>query len=220
MILHQVHATSNLLGNLTLNNSDSILDCVKGIMSSLGHQLEEEISSKELWREMSLKLQSSDNLYNTTDRRKLSEARVLDGAALMELRDARLAKYQKKPVPLASGNGMGNSRVCIHKGPMKVKRKPAHTASSHTTPTTPRRQGRRTNIITLAQTPDVLVIDSEDVSSDESLPEDMSDSEWSVVIVLGPPPLPFPPPPLSLSSQLLPPSTLHMSLRTRKSTVN
>jgi len=219
-IRHQVLAAGNLLGNLTFNNSDTILDRVKGIMSSLGHQLEEEIASKELWREMSLKLQSSDKLYNATDRRKLSEARLLDGAALIELRDARLAKDEKKPVRLASGKGMGNAPVRIRKGPMKVKRKPANTAPSHTTPTTPRRHGRRTNIITLAQTPHVLVIDSEDVSSDESLPEDMSDSEWSAVIVLGPPPLPFPPLPLSPSSQLVPPSTLHMSLRTRKSTVN
>ena len=101
-IRHQVLAAGNLLANITLGNSDSTVDRVKGIMSSLGHQLEEEIASKELWREMSLKLQNSDKLYNATDRRKLSEARVLDGAALMELRDARLAKDEKKQARLAT----------------------------------------------------------------------------------------------------------------------
>ena len=67
-IRYQVLAAGNLLANISLKNSDSTLERVKGIMSSLGHQLEEEIASKELWREMSLKLQSSDKLYNATDR--------------------------------------------------------------------------------------------------------------------------------------------------------
>jgi len=65
-------------------------------MSSPGHQLEEEIASKRLWRELSQKLQTGDKLYNQTDQRKLSEARVLDGETLMRLRDARLAKDEKK----------------------------------------------------------------------------------------------------------------------------
>jgi len=214
-IRHQVLAAGNLLGNLNLKNLDSTLDRVKGIMSSLGHQLEEEIASKEVWREMSLKLQSSDKLYNATDRRKLSEAKVLDGAALMELRDARLVKDEKKQNRLASRKGVGNTPIRVRKGYLKTKKQPAITPSTIATPI-PRE--RRMNIITLAQTPHVLVIDSQEVSSDESAPEDISDSEWSSAIILGPPPLPFAHRPLSPSHQLIPPSTLRMSLRTRKST--
>lgn len=65
-------------------------------MSSLRHQLEEEIASKELWRELSQKLQTGDKHDNETDRRKLSEERVLGGEALMRLRDARIEKDEKK----------------------------------------------------------------------------------------------------------------------------
>jgi len=91
-------------------------------MSSLGHQLEEEIASKEVWREMSLKLQSSDKLYNATDRRKLSEAKVLDGAALMELRDARLVKDEKKQNLLASRKQVGNTPILVRKGCLNTKK--------------------------------------------------------------------------------------------------
>jgi len=41
---NQVLAVSNLLANITLDNSDSIVNHVKGIMSALGHQLEEEMA--------------------------------------------------------------------------------------------------------------------------------------------------------------------------------
>jgi len=51
---------------------------------------------------------------------------------------------------------------------------------------TPQRRGPRANIITIAATPHVLVIDSEDVSTDDSGPEDLSDSERSSAIVLAP----------------------------------
>jgi len=95
-IHHQVLAAGRLLATRTRRNADPTVNRVKGIMSSLGHQLEEEIASKELWRKLSQKLQTNDKLYNATDRRKLSEAHVLDGAALMELQDARLVKAKKK----------------------------------------------------------------------------------------------------------------------------
>jgi len=39
-IHHQVLAAGNLLANITLKNSDSTVDRVKGIMSSLGPQVE------------------------------------------------------------------------------------------------------------------------------------------------------------------------------------
>jgi len=77
-------------------------------MKDLGHQLEEEIAEKEISQELTHKLQNVDLIHNTTDKRKLSEARVLDGAALMQWRDARLEKDTKKAVAglarkLASG---------------------------------------------------------------------------------------------------------------------
>jgi len=102
-IRHKVQAAGKLLTNLSLegNHSATSVDRVKGIMCSLGHQLEEQIASKKLWRELRLKLQNSVKLYNATDRRKLSEAQVLDGAALMELRDACL----EKDVKIKKGTG-------------------------------------------------------------------------------------------------------------------
>jgi len=137
---------------------------------------------------MSLKLQSSDKLYNATDRRKQSEAKVLDGAALIELWDARIVKDEKKQNCLTSRKGVGNTPMLVRKGCLKTKKKPAITPSTIATPI-PRE--RQMNIITLAQTPHMLVIDSQEVSSDESAPEDISDSEWSSAIILGPPPTPF-----------------------------
>ncbi|KAG0644718.1 hypothetical protein HOY80DRAFT_996724 [Tuber brumale] len=106
-------------------------------MHSLGHQLQDDIAAKGLRRELTLKLQSTDKLYNATDREKLSEACVVDGGALMALRDARLEKDKKI--------------------------KPAYTAPA---------------------TPDLLVIDSEEISTDASEPVDLRDSDWASVIVV------------------------------------
>ena len=72
------------------------MDRVRGIMGSLGHHLEEEIASKELWLELSQKLRTGDKLYNETNRRKLSEARVLDRESRMRLRDEHIEKDEKK----------------------------------------------------------------------------------------------------------------------------
>ena len=60
---------------------------VTEIMRELGHQLETEIAQGELYREQSRRLQGLDQIYNQTDTRKLSEARILDGATLIDLRD-------------------------------------------------------------------------------------------------------------------------------------
>jgi len=65
-------------------------------MKDLGHQLEEEIAEKEIWLELTHKLQKVDLIHNTTDKRKLSEAWVLDGAALVQLHNAQLEKDRKR----------------------------------------------------------------------------------------------------------------------------
>ncbi|KAG0636742.1 hypothetical protein HOY80DRAFT_1053523 [Tuber brumale] len=68
---------------------------VKTIMRELGHQLETEIAQLELYHEQSKKLQGIDLIYNKTDQRKLTEARIITGADLMRLRDVRLEKNIK-----------------------------------------------------------------------------------------------------------------------------
>jgi hypothetical protein len=70
-------------------------DRVRTILRNLGHQLEEEIAEKNIWQHATHQLQGVKALYNATDRRKLSEARVLNGAELIALRDRRLAKDKK-----------------------------------------------------------------------------------------------------------------------------
>ena len=85
-----------LLDKITLGNSPPTIDQVTGIMSSLGHQLQEELASKELWGELGEKLQTGDNLCKGTERRKLSEARVLDGETFMTLHNAPVVKDERK----------------------------------------------------------------------------------------------------------------------------
>jgi len=70
---------------MTLDDQEWIVGHVRTIISALGHQLEEEIASKELWQEHWYKLQKSKKLYNNTDRRKLSETQVLGRAELIHL---------------------------------------------------------------------------------------------------------------------------------------
>jgi len=87
-------------------------------MKDLSHQLQEEIAEKEIWQELTHKLQNVDLIHYTTDKRKLSEARVLDGAALIQLRDARLEKNTKKAVAglarkLASGVSRSSRKVSL-----------------------------------------------------------------------------------------------------------
>ena len=86
---------------------------------------------------------------------------------------------------------------------------------------TPQQQGPRPNIITIAATPHVLVIDSDDISTDDSWPEEdlsNSDSEWSSALASALLTSSTHLSTLSPSSQLFPPPALHMNLRPRKST--
>ena len=138
----------------------------------------------------------------------------------MELRDTRLTKDEKKRSLLPARRNRGNASLRIRKGYSKPKKKVPRTTPPPLKPTTPRISPRWADIITIAQTPHVLVVDSQKVSSDESVPDEISDAEWSSVIVLGPPRHLFLAPPLSPSSQLVPPSTLRMSLRPCKSTIH
>ena len=136
---------------------------VKTIMRDLGHQLEEEIAHSELYREQTRKLQGLSHLENKTDRRLLSTARVLTGAALIELRDQRLAKDAKAAEKREQAT---QKQATIHrKGPKRKIR--------HRTP----RQKR----ITIANTPMVILVDSEEDSSVGAV----SDSAWDGVPVLG-----------------------------------
>jgi len=72
-------------------------DRITGLLRELGHQVEAEIAEKELYIESNRRLQGTQKIFNTTDKRQLSVARVLDGTELIRLRDAWLAKDAKKP---------------------------------------------------------------------------------------------------------------------------
>jgi len=118
-IRQRVLSATKLVDTLSSQSTSlSTIDRVKSIMKDLGHQLEEEIAEKEIWQELTHKLQKVDLIHNTTDKRKLSEARVLDGAALIQLRDARLEKDTKKAVAglarkLASGASRSSRMVSL-----------------------------------------------------------------------------------------------------------
>jgi len=75
--------------------SQVMITRVKTIMRELGHQLGTEIAHRELYQEQSKELQRIDPIYNKTDRRKLTEARISTGADLMQLRDIRLVNDTK-----------------------------------------------------------------------------------------------------------------------------
>jgi hypothetical protein len=92
---------------------------VRDILRDLGHQLEEEIAERNIWLQTTHRLQGVKTVFNATDRRKLSEARVLDGAELIKLRDARLVKdakavhdkLKKSLTKVATGFRKGRRRV-------------------------------------------------------------------------------------------------------------
>jgi len=151
-------------------------------MNSLGHHLEEEIASKELWQEQCYKLHKSKKLYNNTDRRKLSEARVLGRAELISLRDARLEKDKKKPPTLVRGTPVPKPSTTraikpTHKAATAVTKTPATSDSQ--VQSTPLPRGPRAKRVTIAATPLVLVIDSENDSSFDVNIEELSHSEWA-----------------------------------------
>jgi len=87
---HKVLVTSQFLANMSLQDTRATVDRITSIMRELGDQFEEEIASKEVWRELSNRLQRRDKLYNYRDRRKLSHVNGLHGMALMKLRDGRI----------------------------------------------------------------------------------------------------------------------------------
>ncbi|KAG0639922.1 hypothetical protein HOY80DRAFT_1043405 [Tuber brumale] len=100
-IRRQVQVAESLLdtgmASLSLKDDVQTMDQimiiqVKTIMRELGHQLETEIAQQELYQEQSKKLQGIVPIYNKTDRRKLTEARIITGADLMRLHDIRLEK--------------------------------------------------------------------------------------------------------------------------------
>ena len=221
-IRYKVQAAGKILTNLSQegNHSSTSVDRVKGIMRSLDHQLEEEIASKELWRELTLKLQNSDKLYNATDRRKLNEAWVLDSAALIELRDARLEKDVKKKKGQETRKCQNGTPVRVRKGILKVRQPPNILSPNLSKLATPIHPTSHTNIITIAPTPYIVVMDSEGVSTDESEPEELSDSDWASVIVLAPAAVSGRHTPNRLSPESLCTSPFHMNLRTRKSHIN
>jgi len=176
---HEVQTAGKILTNLLLegNHSATSVDRVKGIMHSLGHQLEAEIASKEVLRELRLKLQDSDKLYNATDRGKLSVAPVLDGAALMELWDARLEKDVKKKKGQETRKCQNGTPVRVWKAILNVQQPPKILSPNLSKLATPIRPTSRTNIITIAATQHILALDSESVSTDESEHEELSDSD-------------------------------------------
>ena len=220
-IWHKVQAAGKILTNQSLegNHSATSVDRVNGIMRSLGHQLEEEITSKELWRELTLKLQNSDKLYNATDRRKLSEARVLDTAALMELREAHLEKDVKKQNGQETRKCQNGTPVQVRKGILKVRQPPKILSPNLSQLATPIRPTSHTNIISIAATP-IFSSWIQRVSTDESEPEELSDSDWALVIVLAPAAVSGRHTPNRLSPESLYTSPFRMNLRTHKSHIN
>ena len=151
-------------------------------MNSLGYQLEEEIASKELWQEQCYKLQKSKKLYNNTDRRKLSEARVLGGAELISLQDVQREKDKKKPPARVWGTRVPKPSTTraikpMHQAAILVPKTPATSGSQ--AESTPQPRGPRAKRVTIAATPLVLVIDSEDDSSSDINIKELSDSEWA-----------------------------------------
>ena len=91
--------TRTLSGSsISADSSEGLTFRVKVILRELGHQSETEVAQRELYQKHSRRLQQAAPLKNKTDRRKLSEARILSGAQLIELRDAqaRLTKDAEK----------------------------------------------------------------------------------------------------------------------------
>ena len=138
-----------------LKGTGEIRHQVVGILRELGHQLETAIAEKELYQESNRHLQGTSKLFNTTDRRQLSVARVLNGAELMRLRDARLTKDAKKAL-----------RLPVSRKTSTPKRKPTKP------PPIPRTPPIIVQEIVISNTPIVMFIDPEvEESEDEQLSE-------------------------------------------------
>jgi hypothetical protein len=190
-------------------------------MSELGHQLESEIAEKEIYQESYHRLQGTDAIYNTTDRRKLSVARVLNGAELLRLRDARLAKDAKKPckgVKRTATRGKRATRCIKKRNNSKAHSRGVPHLGDKSDGTRPLPEVRE---VVIGDSSMVIFIDPESERG-ESEEEEVSDKEWELI-------------PAnnqrttgnhgykrsrekSVSNKLLPDRPLHMSLRSRKPT--
>jgi len=145
-----------------LKECGEIRDQVVGILRELGHELETVIAEKEVYQESNQHLQGTSKLFNTTDRRQLSVARVLNGAELIRLRDTPLTKDSKKGL-----------RLPVSRKKITPKRKP--TKPPPITPT-PR---IRVQEILISNTPMVMFLDPEVEESDYLEVEQLSENEWS-----------------------------------------
>lgn len=210
-IRHRILTAQQLLheglGRLTLQENTSSLSTqsqpagvvlvarVTAIMQQLGHQLETEIAQGDLYREQSRRLQGVDKIYNQTDRRLLSEARILSGATLIVLRDKRLAKDAAK------------AEKALARGKKSKKTGPASKAVEE-------------REVTIAQTPITIMVDSDsDGSSWDDVPILISNIPLKTVIATpratrknAKPASPFRP-----RTRLIPDRPLHMALRSRRS---
>ena len=202
------------MANLNLGDSPSepsryLLGRIKVIMRDLGHQLETEIAHSDLYVEQSRKLQGLAHVYNQTDRRILSKARILSGAVLMELRDKRLAMDAKKEEDKAAWVLKIASRKDLE---IVGKSLPKTTRRAKVFPLNP---------------PLLVPTDGED----EMGGGNTSDDSWADIPILGndgffPVPIPGeervrklpdqPKSPLFSGGRLLPDRPLHMALRSHR----
>ena len=143
-----------------IKESGGMRDQVVGILRELGHQLESAIAEKELYQESNRHLQGTSKLFNTTDRRQLSVARVLNGAALIRLRDARLTIDAKKAFRLPVSRKTSTT----------PKRKPTRP------PPAPRTPPIIVQEIVISNTPMVMFIDPE---VEESEDKQLTENKWS-----------------------------------------
>lgn len=178
-----------------------ILHRVKGIMRDLGHQLETTIAERDLYKDETRKLQGVNPIYNQVDGRKLSEARFLSAATLMELRDKRLRKDALK----AAKGGRKKLSSSSKDTSAAQQKKPPRTPISRE--------------VIINNTPMVMVIDSDDGNTSWSDSDETSDGEWNSQKK----PLPPKSPKLvtrtrrtTTSRRLIPDRPLHMSLRSHK----
>jgi hypothetical protein len=191
---------------------------VRNILRDLGHQLEEQIAEKEIWQEITHRLQGVDVIYNATDKRKLSEARVLSGKDLMMLRDARLAKNEKsgkkRPMKRATKSTSTYKRGNTRKG--RTKQTDKRRVQQHRPCGGSR--GPRQQMVLIEECHQIALVDSEDDTSSDNESEEISDEEWDQLssrpsvrqdkLAGHDPPI---------RSSALPDQPLHMSLRSRKS---
>ncbi|KAG0639835.1 hypothetical protein HOY80DRAFT_1000634 [Tuber brumale] len=89
-IRNRVRLGVNVLNQMTLLTLTRAVeklarDRITGILQELGHQLEAEIAENELYIKSNRKLPGTQKIFNTTDKRQLSVARVLDGTELIRL---------------------------------------------------------------------------------------------------------------------------------------